>query len=125
MNVKAAVSLGENLFCRLTHQSRSAAEDESRNGRQIGKLLHHDQFSMPDVFNLGLEGWLPGIELQNLEGTMSFSPISAAALSNVQLFKVFGSHLDSIENFIHYFQPLVFALHVFNLKNSNNIVIIK
>lgn len=53
----------------MTNQSRSAAEDESRDGRQIGKLLHHDQFSVSDVFNLGLEGRLPGVELQDLEGT--------------------------------------------------------
>lgn len=58
-------------FCHITHQSRSAAEDESRDRRQVGKLLHHDQFFAPDVLNLGLEWRLPGIELQNLEGKKS------------------------------------------------------
>lgn len=52
-----------------THQSRSTAEDEGRDRRQVGKLPHDFKFFPPDVFNLCLEGWLPCIQLQNLEGS--------------------------------------------------------
>lgn len=59
------------LFARLrhrTHQSRGTAEDEGGDRRQIGKLLHDLQLFVPDVIHLGLEGWLPCIQLQNLVG---------------------------------------------------------
>ena len=50
----------------MTHQSRSTAEDEGGDRRQVGKLLHDVELLPSNAFHLRLEGWLPRIQLQNL-----------------------------------------------------------
>lgn len=59
------------LICRFlkTYQGWSTCEDEGGDRRQVGKLTHDLQFVFPNVVDLCLEGRLPCVQLQNLEGS--------------------------------------------------------
>ena len=52
--------------CLWTHQRRGAVEDEGGEGVEVGKLPHDLKLLAPDALHLGLEGRLPGKQLQDL-----------------------------------------------------------